>query len=111
MNVEMWRISMNRHKIWMFGAMVCLVGMCFSDTANGQITTSPALSSGMNFQVQSGGAVSTQVLGITTANGPTTMVVTVPSNQNWLTVSGNPSGTTFFPNSPASLNVTVNTSG
>ena len=102
---------MNRHKIWMFGAMACLVGLGFSDTANGQITTSPALSSGMSFQVQSGGAVATQVLGITTTNGPTTLVVTVPANQSWLTVAGNPAATTFFPNSPASLNVTVNTNG
>lgn len=102
---------MNRHKIWTFGAIVCLVGLGFSDTANGQITTSPPLSSGMGFQVQSGGAVSTQVLGITTAGGATTLVVTVPANQSWLTVAGNPSGTMFFPNSPASLNVTVNTSG
>jgi uncharacterized protein (TIGR03437 family) len=91
--------------------MVCLVGLGFSDTANGQITTTPPLSSGMNFQVQSGGAVSTQVLGITTAGGDSTLVMTVPPNQSWLTVGGNPSGTTFFPNTPASLNVTVNTSG
>ncbi len=100
---------MNRHKIWKFGAMVCLVGLGFSDTADGQITTTPALSSGMSFQVQSGGAVATKVLGITTTNGPTTLVVTVPANQTWLTVAGNPAATTFYPNSPASLNVTVNT--
>lgn len=101
---------MNRHKNLMFGAMVCLVGLGFSDTAHGQITTTPALSSGMNFQVQSGGAVATQVLGITTTNA-TTLVIVVPANQSWLTVGGNPSGTTFYPNTPASLNVTVNTSG
>lgn len=101
---------MNSHKFWMFGAMLCLVGLGFSDTANGQITTSPALSSGMSFQVQSGGAVSTQTLTITAPN-PTTLVVTVPANQSWLTVAGYPAATTFFPNSPASLNVTVNTNG
>ena len=32
---------MNRHKIWMFGAMLCLLGLGFSDTANGQITRRP----------------------------------------------------------------------
>src|ERR1035437_3628857 len=110
MNVGMWRNAMNSHKFWMFGAMLCLVGLGFSDTANGQITTSPALSSGMSFQVQSGGAVSTQTLTITAPN-PTTLVVTVPANQSWLTVAGYPAATTFFPNSPASLNVTVNTNG
>jgi uncharacterized protein (TIGR03437 family) len=115
MNAEMWRISMNRHKIWMFGAMLCLVGMGFSDTANGQITTSPA--GGMNFQVQSGGAVSTQQLSITTSNDPTTIFVTVPANQAWLTVNGKPAGTqtpyntTASGNTPLMLPVTVNTTG
>jgi len=100
---------MNRHKFWMFGAMLCLVGLCFSDTAKGQITTAPA--GGMSFQVQSGGATATQVLGITTSSDPTTLVVTVPANQSWLTVNGAPANTKIFPNTPASLNVTVNTTG
>jgi hypothetical protein len=43
---------MNRHKIWMFMALLCLALVGFSDTANGQITTTPPLSSGMSFQVQ-----------------------------------------------------------
>ena len=47
---------MNYLKISMFGTMLCLVGLGFSDTASGQITTSPALSGGMSFTVQSGGA-------------------------------------------------------
>ncbi len=106
---------MNRHKIWMFGAMVCLVSMCFSDTANGQIVALPA--GGMNFQVQSGGAVSTQQLSITTSSDPTTIFVTVPANQSWLTVNGKPANTqtpynTTAPgNTPLTLPVTVNTTG
>ena len=107
---------MNRHKIWMFGAMACLVGLGFSDTANGQtITALPA--GGLNFQVQSGGAFSTQQMSVTTSLDPTTLIVTVPANQTWLTVNGKPSGTSFFPNttgvagSPLMLSVTVNTTG
>jgi uncharacterized protein (TIGR03437 family) len=107
---------MNRHKIWMFGAMACLVGLGFSDTANGQtITALPA--GGLNFQVQSGGAFSTQQMSVTTSLDPTTLVVTVPANQTWLTINGKPSGTSFFPNTtgvagnPLMLSVTVNTTG
>jgi uncharacterized protein (TIGR03437 family) len=108
MNVEMWSNSMNQHKIWMFGAALCLVGLGFSDTASGQITATPA--GGMNFQVQSGGATATQQLSLTTSN-PTTLMVTVPANQSWLTVNGAPANSQLFPNTPASLNVTVNTTG
>ena len=99
---------MNRHKFWMFGAMLCLVGLGFSDTASGQITATPA--GGMNFQVQSGGASASAQLSLTTAN-PTTLVVTVPANQSWLTVNGFPANTQLFPNTPASLTVTVNPAG
>jgi uncharacterized protein (TIGR03437 family) len=109
--VEMWRNSMKRHKTLMFGAALCLIGLGFSDTASGQITTVPALSSGMNFQVQSGGASSSQQLMVRTSNDPTTLDVIVPANQSWLTVNSNPAGTSFFPNTPASLTVTVNTTG
>ena len=106
---------MNRHKIWMFGATVCLLGLGFSDTANGQITTTPPVSSGMNFQVQSGGAFSTLQLSITTVLDPTTIIVTVPANQSWLTVNGKPAGvqfpvnTTGPGNTPLMIPVTVNT--
>jgi uncharacterized protein (TIGR03437 family) len=109
----MWRKPMNRHKISMFGAMLCLLGLGFSDTANGQITTTPALGTGMSFQVQSGGATSSQSLTITATAGATTLVVTVPNNQTWMTVGPYPPGTMFFPNASPSvtLPVTVNTTG
>jgi len=106
---------MNHYKISIFGTMVCLMGLGFSDTAVGQITTVPALSSGMSFQVQSGGATANQTLDVYTPNA-TTIVVTVPSAQSWLTVNGNPQSTTFFPNTPGGssalpLTVAVNTTG
>jgi uncharacterized protein (TIGR03437 family) len=108
----MWSNLMNHYKISIFGTMLCLMGLGFSDTAVGQtITTQPALSSGMAFQVQSGGAQAVQDLTITTSHDPTTLVVTVPAGQTWLTVNGNPQSTTFFPNSPATLPVQVNTTG
>src|SRR5271154_2481211 len=107
----MWRNLMNRHRIWMFGAALCLLGLGFSDTAKGQITTNPSLGGGMSFQVQSGGATASQNLNIQTTHDPTTLVVTVPGGQTWLTVAGKPAGAMFFPNSPANLTVTVNTSG
>lgn len=102
---------MNRQKISMVGALVCVLGLGFSDTAKGQITTTPPLATGMSFQVQSGGASSTQTLLVNTAGGATTLVVTVPSNQSWLSINGNTQATTFYPSSPASLQVTVNTTG
>jgi uncharacterized protein (TIGR03437 family) len=111
----MWSNLMNHYKISMFGTMLCLMGLGFSDTAVGQITTVPALSSGMAFQVQSGGATANQTLDVYTPNA-TTIVVTVPAGQSWLTVNGNPQSTTFFPNTPGGssalpLTVAVNTSG
>jgi uncharacterized protein (TIGR03437 family) len=112
METAMWRNAMNYHKISMFGTMLCLLGLGFSDTAAGQtITTQPPISSGMSFQVQSGGAQAVQNLSINTSNGATTLVVTVPAGQTWLTVNGEPGGFMFFPNSPATLPVQVNTSG
>lgn len=108
---------MKRQKIWMLGPMLCLVGLGFSDTASGQIATQPPVSSGMNFQVQSGGAVSTQELSITTFLDPTTVIVTVPPNQTWLSVNGRPAGVSFPYNTsapggtPLMLPVTVNTTG
>ena len=65
----------------------------------------------MNFQVQSGGAVSTQQLSITTSSDPTTIFVTVPANQTWLTVNGKPANsqtpynTTAPGNTPLTLPV------
>src|SRR5580698_1537224 len=111
----MWSNLMNHYKISIFGTMLCLMGLGFSDTAVGQITTVPALSSGMSFQVQSGGATANQTLDVYTPNA-TTIVVMVPAGQSWLTVNGNPQSTTFFPNTPGGssalpLTVAVHTSG
>lgn len=100
---------MNHLRMLMFGTVLCLLALGFSDTALGQITTSPPLSSGMNFQVQSGGAQAVQNLTITTTHDPTTLVVAVPSGQTWLEVNSNPAGTVFFPSSPATLPIQVNT--
>ena len=81
--------------------MVCLLGLGFSDTASGQITTSPALSSGMSFTgayaVQSGGAQGSMNLTIYTPNA-TTVFITVPSGQSWLKVYGQPGGAVFTVN-------------
>jgi uncharacterized protein (TIGR03437 family) len=101
---------MNYIKKSMFGTALCLVVLGFSDTAVGQITTTPPLSSGMSFQVQSGGATASQNLTINTPN-PTTVVVNVPSSAPWMTVAGVPAGASFEPNTPAALQVSVNTSG
>jgi hypothetical protein len=111
--MEMWSNLMKHHKISIFGTMLCLMALGFSDTAVGQtITTQPALSSGMSFTVQSGGAQAVQNLTITTSIGATTLVVTVPGGQTWLKVNGIPSGNvTPFPNAPATLPVQVNTTG
>ena len=103
---------MNHHKISMFGTALCLLGLGCSDTAVGQtITTSPPLSSGMSFQVQSGGAQAVQTLVISTSIDPTTVIVSVPAGQTWLTVNGTPAGNNLDPNTPASLPVQVNTLG
>jgi uncharacterized protein (TIGR03437 family) len=85
----------------MFGTVWCLLGLGFSDTAIGQITTSPA--GGMAFQVQSGGATATQTLNVSTPNA-TTLVVMIPAGQTWLSVNNNPQSTTFFPNTPGNNN-------
>ena len=54
---------MNIQKISLFGTMLCLLGLGFSDTAAGQtLTASPA--SPMTFTVQGNGATSTQNLSI-----------------------------------------------
>src|SRR5580704_11746945 len=101
---------MNYHKISMFGAALCMLAVGFSDTALGQITTTPSLSSGMSFQVQSGGAQSQQTLTINTPN-PTTVFVAVPAGQTWLKVNSAPGGSNIPYNTPTSLPVQVNTSG
>jgi len=64
----------------------------------------------MSFQVQSGGAQAVQNLTVNTPN-PTTIWVTVPANQTWLKVNGNPSGTVFDTNTQATLPIQVNTAG
>jgi uncharacterized protein (TIGR03437 family) len=104
---------MNHHKILMFGTMLCLLGLGCSDTAYGQVTVSPT--GGLNFQVQSGGASATQTLNVSTPNA-TTLVITVPSGQTWLTVNNVGAGSTFFPNTPGgnnpvALQVKANTLG
>src|ERR1700733_15951738 len=95
MTMGMWRNLMNHHKISMFGTLACLLGLGFSDTASGQITTQPPLSSGMSFQVQSGGAQGSQNLTIYTPNA-TTVFITVPAGQTWLKVNGEPASQLFY---------------
>src|ERR1035438_5207919 len=98
----MWRNQMNYHKISMFGAALCMLAVGFSDTALGQITTTPPLSSGMNFPgVQSGGGLGQQTLTINTPN-PTTVFVAVPAGQTWLKVNGSPGGSNTPYNTPTS---------
>lgn len=100
---------MNYHKISMFGTMMCLLGLGFSDTASGQITTSPSLSSGMSFNVQSGGAQASQNLTIYTPQA-TTVFISVPSGQTWLKVNGEPGSAMFTVNTSqngASASATV----
>jgi len=95
--------------------MLCLLGLGFSDTALGQITTQPPLSSGMSFQVQSGGAQGSQNLTIYTPNA-TTVFITVPAGQTWLKVNGEPASDVFTVNTSqngalaaATIPVQVNT--
>ncbi len=96
----------------MFGTMLCLLGLGFSDTAAGQtIITTPPLSGGMTFQVQSGGAQAVQNLTVDSMPTAETVFVTVPSGQTWLKVNSNPGGTTFNVNTPSTLPVQVNTLG
>ncbi len=108
---------MNYLKISMFGTMLCLLGLGFSDTAVGQITTSPSLSSGMSFQVLAGGSQGQQNLTIYTPNA-TTVFITVPAGQTWLKVNGQPALAMFTLNTSqngalasATVPVQVNTLG
>jgi uncharacterized protein (TIGR03437 family) len=117
MTNEMWRNQMNYLKISMFGTMLCLLGLGFSDTALGQITTSPSLSSGMSFQVLAGGSQGQQNITIYTPNA-TTVFITMPAGQTWLQVNGHPASTIFTVNTSqngalasATLPVQVNTLG
>jgi hypothetical protein len=71
-------------------ALIAFVVAGFWGSANGQITTVPLASTGMTFQVQSGGVRATQFLTVSTTVGPTTLVIGVPANQTWLTVNGIP---------------------
>jgi uncharacterized protein (TIGR03437 family) len=69
----------------------------------------------MSFQVQSNGASATQNLTINTSNGSTTVAVSSPPGDAWLTVKGNPGGTTYFYNTDGNGNltlpITANTTG
>jgi uncharacterized protein (TIGR03437 family) len=104
---------MNCHKIAMFGTMLCLMGLGFSDTASGQtLTASP---SALNVTVESGGATSTNNVNFTWSSGSTTLCVSLVNTPAWLTVDGWTSGQTNCPNTASNgtltLPVTVNTSG
>ncbi len=102
---------MNRLKISLFGTMLCLLGLGFSDTAKGQ--TLSASPSSMSFAVQSGGGVGTQSLTITPSNGATTLYVNLQGAPTWLTVNNQPSGSSFYVNTTNTvvLTVAVNTGG
>ncbi len=91
--------------------MLCVVGLGFSDTAYGQLSATPST---MSFQVQSGGASSSQNLTITSANGATTLSFSLQGSPTWLTVNSYTSGSTFPLNMSGSsvvFPVSVNTAG
>ncbi|MGA3187123.1 MAG: hypothetical protein ABSF22_08425 [Bryobacteraceae bacterium] len=105
---------MNIQKFSMFGTMLCLLGLGFSDTATGQtLTASPK--SPLSFTVQSGGATATQTVSVTASNGSTTLFVDLENTPSWLTVNNLTSPNSFdintASNGTAPLSVTVNTSG
>src|SRR5580658_9495628 len=113
MRSEKWRNSMNVHKISMFGTMVCLLGLGFSDTATGQtLTASPSSTA---FTVQSGGASATKNVTFTWSAGATTLELNLQGSPTWLTVNGYTSGAVTYINTPAHggavLTVAVNTAG
>jgi uncharacterized protein (TIGR03437 family) len=92
----------------LFPVVITLVVLGCAGSSVAQITTTPSLSSGMTFQVQSGGAQGSQNVTIYTPNA-TTVFVTVPSGQTWLKVDDKPAGVTFSVNSPTTIPVQVNT--
>ncbi len=103
---------MNRQKISLIGAMVCLLGLGFSDTAKGQTLT--ATPSTMSFQVQSGGASDSKSVTVTSSNGATTVYVNLQNTPTWMTVNNYSAGQTFFtnvPNAGVVLPIVVNTTG
>ena len=106
---------MNIQKISLFGTMLCLLGLGFSDTAAGQtLTASPV--SPMTFTVQGNGATATQNLSIKSSVGATTLIFNISNAPSWLTVN-NVSPGSFFPplntasNGTAVVPITVNTQG
>ena len=111
---------MNRFNIPLFGTLLCLLGLGFSDTAKGQqVLTAVPPSGQMSFTVQSGGATATQNLSISYVNGATTLCLNMQNAPGWLTVEGvtpGNSGSTLCVNTPSNgtpavFPITVNTAG
>jgi uncharacterized protein (TIGR03437 family) len=105
---------MNVHKISMFGTMLCLLGLGFSDTAAGEVLT--ASPSSTAFTVESGGATATKNVTFTWSDGATTLELSLQGSPTWLTVDGYTSGAVTYINTPmngggAVLPLAVNTAG
>lgn len=100
---------MNLLKIWTFGAVLALLAVGFSDTAQGQVTLA-ATPNPMNVSVQSGGAT-TQQVSITSSNGSTTVQINLTGTPSWMTVNNYAAGNIFTVNTPATFNVAVNATG
>jgi len=104
---------MNCHKMSMFGTMLCLLGLGFSDTAAGQTLTASPVSPVQLSVLQN--AVSSQSVSITSSNGSTTLCVALANTPTWLTVNGMSGNQPFCLNTASNgtlvLPYTVNTAG
>jgi uncharacterized protein (TIGR03437 family) len=109
---EAWRKPMNLIKLSMFGAVLSLCGLGFSDTAQGQTLT--ATPSSMSFTVPSGGGTATQQLQISSTIQAPTLIINLAGSPTWMTVNGYTAPATFTvnaSNNPQVFTIGVNTAG